>query len=245
MSTTSVEHDNSPSPAETTESAWGNDAGGDDFNYTPYSPWGPVAMTLGLASLLGLTNSIFGLGLAGLSSIVGIAAFFRIRAASGAFKGGGMAIAGAVMSVCCLVGGSVKLKYDFEHEVPAGYLRVSFPDEISDRRFIYYGNQRRLDPAVAELVGKKVFLKGFMWNVYKSDGLQEFMFLKDNGECCFGGEPKPYDMMMVHLKPDNTTPAFTGMISVSGTLQADPFAEKGEAVYTVEADIVEEALTPF
>ena len=51
--------------------------------------------------------------------------------------------------------------------------------------------------------------------------------------------------MMVKLKDDQTTPALTGMISVSGTLQADPFAEEGEAVYTVEADIVEEALTPF
>ena len=95
MSTTSVENDNSPTPVETAESAWGNTTGGDDFNYTPYSPWGPVAMTLGVASLLGLTNSIFGLGLAALSSIIGIAAFFRIRAAAGAFKGGGLAVAGA------------------------------------------------------------------------------------------------------------------------------------------------------
>ena len=72
-----------------------------------------------------------------------------------------------------------------------------------------------------------------------------FVFLKDNGECCFGGDPKPYDMMEVRMTGDQTTRAYTGMIAVSGTLNADVRAEEGEPVYIVDADIVEEAQTSF
>ena len=151
-----------------------------------------------------------------------------------------------ILSFLCLVAGSMKLSHAYQTECPDGYQRVNFPNEISAHEFIYYGKSRRLHPKVAPLIEQKVFLKGFMWQTKQADGISSFVFLKDNGECCFGGEPKPYDMMVVTLTGEQTTKAYTGsMVAVAGTLHANVNAGEDEPVYTVDADMVEEAQTSF
>ncbi len=231
--------------SESANSSWANGAEFDEFDYTPVSPWGPVALVLGIASLTGLTNSVFGLCIAFVGVVLGIAALLKIRANAPAVKGMGFAAVGLTLSVLCLSLGSVKLVHAYENECPEGYLRVNFPNEISKHEFAYYGGKRRLAPAVAPLIGQKVFLKGFMWQTQRDTGLSEFVFLKDNGECCFGGEPKPFDMMVVNMIDEQTTDAYGGMIAVSGVLNANVNAKEGEPVYTVDATIVEEAQTSF
>lgn len=230
---------------ETFETGWARDTSSDDFQYTSLSPWAPVALVLGVASLMALTNSIFGLILSFFAIIVCVLAAYQIRSMKDVYRGFGMAMCGLLLSTSCLVAGSWKLHYDYHHEVPEGYLRVNFPNEISKHEFIYYGSSRRLHEKVAPLIGQKVFLKGYMYNLEKLTGLKEFVFLKDNGECCFGGEPKPFDMMVVKMPEGTTTDAFRSMISVSGTLNADVTAGEGEPVYTIDADNVEEARTSF
>lgn len=227
------------------DSGWENQSEKDEFDYVPVSPFGPIALVLGLCSLTGLMNSVFGLVIALIGGIFGIIALFRIRADRGATKGSGFAGIGMLLSFACLIGGSMKLSHAYQTECPEGYIRVSFPNEISAHEFVYYGGNRRLHPDVAPLIEQKVFLKGFMWQTQKLEGLRSFVFLKDNGECCFGGEPKPYDMMFVTLTDEQITDAYTGMIAVSGTLHANVSAKEGEPVYTVDADIVEEAQTSF
>jgi hypothetical protein len=50
-----------------------------------------------------------------------------------------------------------------------------------------------------ELDGKRVFLKGYM---FPTDGrpVSEFTLCRDSGECCFGGQPSPWDMVRVVMK---------------------------------------------
>lgn len=245
MSSSTLAENVSRQTEQSADSAWSSDVRTDEFSYIPLSPWGPIALVLGIGSLTGLTNSVFGLGLACLGMVVGIGAVFRIRGSGGAVKGIGLAASGAVLSVMCLTLGSVKLSHAYKTECPEGFQRVSFPKDISDKQFVYYGGYRRLHPEVAELIGQPLFLKGFMWQTQKSEGLTEFVFLKDNGECCFGGEPKPYDMMLVKMADGQTTRAYTGMVAVAGVLNANVNAKEGEPVYTVDAEIVEEAQTSF
>lgn len=236
--------------AESSGAAWSSDAPPSDFSYAPVSPLGPVALVLGIASLTAFTNSILGIGLAIVATLVGIAALLRLWSTRTVFRGLGFAAAGAALSAGSLVFGSMKLKHAYENECPPGYQRVSFPNDISEYQFVYYGGQRRLHPSVAPYIGQKVFLKGYMWGTLDAKRLNRFVFLKDNGECCFGGDPKPYDMMEVRLGTDEdgnprTVPAYRGMIAVAGVLHANVAAGEQEPVYTVEADIVEEAQTSF
>ncbi|MDG1897187.1 MAG: hypothetical protein P8J37_20005 [Fuerstiella sp.] len=234
----------SETASETANSSWAKQGDPDEFDYIPVSPWGPVALVLGIGSLTGFFG-IFGLGLAVVGVCVGFAAIFKIGSGGPMVKGTGFAIAGLILSILCLSLGSLKMAHAYQTECPPGFQRVNFPNDISDWQFSYYGGVRRLHPMVAPLIGQKVFLKGFMWETQKSEGLENFVFLKDNGECCFGGSPKPFDMMVVNMTDGNTARAFNGMVAVAGVLNANVNAKEGEPVYTVDAVLVEEAQTRF
>lgn len=229
---------------QSAQSGWGGSGELDDFDYIPVSPWGPIALAFGVLSLTGFFG-MFGLYVSVAGVFLGGTAVARIRAAEGTVKGGWFAVLGLVLSVVCLTLGSAKMAYAYSTECPEGFRRVNFPNDIADKQFVYVGAQRKLHPDVAPLIGQKVFLKGFMWMTQQNEGLTEFILLKDNGECCFGGKAQPYDMMLVKLQDGLTTRAYTGMVAVAGVLQADVLAGEDAAVYTVEATQVEEARTGF
>lgn len=224
---------------------WGESSQSASFSYIPVSPWGSVAILLGICGLTAFLG-LFGIFVAGIAVIVSIAAILRIRGEHGMVRGMLLAALGLVLSLAGVSGGIASQIYHYNHEVPEGYLRVNFPEEISAREFQYFqGGQRRLHPEVAKLVGQKLFLKGFMWLTQTQKDLEEFVFLKDNGECCFGGEPKPYDMMLVRMQDGRKIDGHNGMVSVAGILRANVAAASGEAVYTVEAQMVEPSRTRF
>ncbi|MBL8809969.1 MAG: hypothetical protein JNM43_07325 [Planctomycetaceae bacterium] len=185
---------------------WSSDEG-NDFDYVPISPWAPLALCLGLLSLTGFIG-LFGLYVAAFGIFIGLAAFFRVRGAAGAVKGGGMSLIGLVLSVASLILGSAKMAHAYSTEVPDGYMRINFQKEIAEKQFYYVAGKRKLDPEVSKLVGKKLYLKGFMWATQATDGLPRFILLKDNGECCFGGKPKSHDFITVTLSsfPDGQRP---------------------------------------
>ncbi|MEZ6060577.1 MAG: hypothetical protein R3C19_09465 [Planctomycetaceae bacterium] len=235
---------NSSPTADSGHTGWAESGEFDDFSYVPVSPWGPITLVLGIGSLTGFFG-IFGLGLAVIGIVIGIAAWARIRASAETVKGMKFVAVGLVLSVLSLTLGSAKMAHAYSTEVPEGHQRVNFPRDISDKQFVYYGSQRRLHPEVAPLVGEKIFIKGFMYQTQKDDGLTEFVFLKDNGECCFGGQPKPFDMMLVRMGEGETTRAYSGIVAVAGVLEADVAAGEGKPVYTIDATLVEEARTRF
>ncbi len=177
---------------------WGSESDVADIDYVPVSPWAPIALCMGL---LGLTGFIgyFGLYVAFFGIFVGIGAISQIRSSGGFVKGTWMAALGLVLSICSFSLGSAKMSYDYQHEVPEGYQRVNFPKDVAEKQFVFYGGRRKLDPSVAALVGKKVYLKGFMYATQATEGLRQFILLKDNGECCFGGKPKSHDYIIVTL----------------------------------------------
>lgn len=177
---------------------WGTASDGEDLDYVPVSPWAPIALCMGL---LGLTGFIgyFGLYVAFFGIFVGIGAVKQIRSSGGFVKGTWMAMLGLVLSICSFGLGSAKMSYDYQHEVPEGYQRVNFQKDVAEKQFVFLGGYRKLDPAVAEVIGKKVYLKGFMYATRATEGLQQFILLKDNGECCFGGKPKSHDYIIVTL----------------------------------------------
>ena len=115
------------------------------------------------------------------------------------------------------------MSYDYKHEVPEGYLRVHFPKEVAEKQFVFFGGRRKLHPDVAPLVGKKVYLKGFMYATQATEGLRQFILLKDNGECCFGGKPKSHDYIIVtlpELESPSDRPAISNRASGMSVIEA-------------------------
>jgi hypothetical protein len=191
--------------------AWGATSEAEDLDYVPVSPWAPISLCMGL---LGLTGFIgyFGLYVAFFGIFVGVGAIKQIRSSGGFVKGTWMATLGLVLSICSFSLGSAKMSYDYQHEVPEGYQRVNFQKDVAEKQFVFVGGYRKLAPEVAAVIGKKVYLKGFMYATQANDGLRQFILLKDNGECCFGGKPKSHDYIIVTL-PALKSPADRPAIS--------------------------------
>jgi hypothetical protein len=211
-----------------------------DFDYKPVPAYAPVAGIIGIISATALYAEIMVLmALAGL--FVGGFALCRIRNANGTLGGKTWARVGLISSAFFFVTGVATHAYAYATEVPEGHIRVNFSRDISAKQFVYVNGVRELHADVAPLDGQKVFIKGFMWNTQKQTGLEDFVFLKDNGACCFGGAPKPYDMMIVKMQNGKTVDKIDGLVSVAGTLKCYP--QSSSAVYILEATYVARART--
>ncbi|MFK7820223.1 MAG: DUF3299 domain-containing protein [Planctomycetaceae bacterium] len=217
-----------------------------DFEYTPMSPLAPISVIL---CLLGLTAfmGFYGIFVALIASMVSLVAVRKIGATEGELGGLGMARTALVVSGLTVVASSVLLVIAYSTECPEGYERHNFPREISDYEFIYPGGQRQIPPEVEPILNKKVFIKGFVYHTRTTQNQREFILLKDQGDCCFGGDPAPHDMIHIKLSEDHESVNFPmlTMVSVAGVIEADPTAPPGQAVYEMEADQCEYSRTSF
>ena len=206
----------------------------DEFSYTPVTPLAPVSLVLGIAGLVGLLSEL-GLLVSFFGSVIGLIALIKIKRSAGALGGFVLATLGFLLSTTILFGGSAMHVYNYKTELPPDHLRVNFPREISKRQFVMDSGVREIHPDIKPMLGKKIFIKGWMYQTLKDEGIKQFVLLKDSGECCFGGDPKPYDMMQVTMAPGTTTKSYGSMVAVAGVLQADPSAAPGAPVYFLEA----------
>ena len=96
---------------------------------------------------------------------------------------------------------------DFKTEL--GALRVSY-DDLDLLKVL---NMDPVTPNAAELLPhwlkelnvKRVRIRGFMYPPFEETGLRHFVLARDNQICCFGRNPKVYDLITVLMRKDVTT----------------------------------------
>jgi len=154
---------------------------------------------VGDAVPLGMVGAIF----AAAALVLGWAGRRTVRRYPSEFTGSKLAATGIVGGFVLLVCGSASAIYTHNTEVPtlpdgSRYNRVGFwelqpdPDEP----------ELPISPKALELSGKPVFIKGYMHPGVSSMGkVNHFILVPDMGTCCFGGQPKPTDMIEVYV-PD-------------------------------------------
>lgn len=213
-----------------------------EFDYKPVPLLAPVSFFFAMTSGLALYTEI-ALPLCVFAFVLAWFARRTIKRAEGELGGGRLTGVALVASLLFFIGGIGTFAYAYSTEVPPGYLRVNFPRDISAKQFVYRNGVRELHPDVAPLDGKKIYIKGWMYNTRSQVGLDHFILLKDNGKCCFGGNPKPYDMIEVRMKPGLRVDRLDGMVAVAGVLHCRPQA--AGAVYRMEATLVEPARTRY
>jgi hypothetical protein len=220
--------------------------GFEEFDYKPIPPLAPVSLLLGVCALSGLLSPLGAL-FALFGFVLGLVAIRQIRRAEGGYSGQKIATAGVVLSTMLFVGSVSLHAYWFATEVPEGYQRVSFTTDISRKGFIIEDNQMRVHPDVAELAGKPLFVKGYMYPVGQVTGLSTFLLCRDNGDCCFGGQPKLADMIMVKLRDGLTTNHTQHMVAVAGTFRIRNRWNEStlEPAFELEATQVELAKTSY
>ncbi len=208
--------------------------GFDDFSYRPLPPLAPVSLLLGLCAFsgwlspLGLVFAIFGV-------ILGIVAQRQICAADGGFSGKGLANAGVVLSALLFVSGVGLHIFWFATEVPEGFRRISFSTDISKKAFVIQNGYTTVHPDIAALNGEKLFVKGYMYPEMRQDGLESFILCRDNGACCFGGQPKLTDMIRVKMTEGQTVRHNPNLVSVAGDFRLNA-GDVGELKPAFELD---------
>jgi hypothetical protein len=111
------------------------------------------------------------------------------------FVGVPLACAALLVSAACLGGGLVTLSITYARELPEGFVRLDYgmlqplpgdpPEAIPD-------SARAMD-------GKNVLLKGYMYPGKQQRGIVQFLLVRDQGDCCFGGNPKITDRVLVQM----------------------------------------------
>jgi hypothetical protein len=109
----------------------------------------------------------------------------------------GRLLAIAAMAACSLmlVGGLVYQSVVYATELPPGFARLNYaelqpadgdpPDAVPD--------------AARALDGHDVLLKGYMYPGKQQRDIVQFLLVRDQGDCCFGGNPKITDRVLVQL----------------------------------------------
>lgn len=207
----------------------------EDFDYKPVAILGPVSLFIGVCAATGLMfPSGVLLGLAGI--LLAIVALYQIRVADGELTGRFLAVSGLVVSTAMTLAGGGYHGYVYATEVPEGYERLSF-SWLSNQGMIVEESGARPTDDVAKFDGKKIYIKGYMYPVRQRHGLTEFVLCKDNGDCCFGGQPKLTDMIAVKMQPGLSVDLLEQqLVGVAGIFRASTVTQSGEltSVYMLE-----------
>jgi len=119
----------------------------------------------------------------------------------------------------------------FNVEGPEDSIRVTY-DDIDLLRVL---NMEPVIPDALKLFpdwlksldGKRIRLRGFMYPAFSETGLTGFGFARDNDICCFGKNPKVYDLFAVKLRENVTTDYIQGRpFDVVGVFHILPASEE-------------------
>ncbi|MEZ6045488.1 MAG: hypothetical protein R3C11_07880 [Planctomycetaceae bacterium] len=80
-----------------------------------------------------------------------------------------------------------------------------------------------------ELDGKLIRIRGFMFPPFEATGIEKFLLARDNEICCFGRDPKIYDIIRVKMKEGTSTDYISNRpFDVIGRFHIAPEAWEGD-----------------
>jgi hypothetical protein len=221
---------------------------GDEFLYRPIPSLIPVSLAFVLISLVaGVWDVLLIIPFVG--GTLAVMSLRQIRRSGGTLSGGWLACTSLSLQAIMFAGFAAMHAYSYATEVPDGYERVNFTSDISKKGFSNQYGRLGIHPDVQQLVGKKVMIKGYMYPTKQMRGLKSFVLCRDNGDCCFGGQPKPTDMILVKMTGDKTVDFHDNkvMVAVSGIFKAEPTVDETglQPVYQLEGEFFGKAKTLY
>ena len=196
--------------------------GADEFQYRPVPPLVAISLGFVFLSMLAIISDLL-LAVPLIGIVIAFMAYYQVSRSRGDLSGGGMALGSLIAMLLMFVGFGGMHLHSYATEVPDGYARVNFTNDISKKGFETVDGQMGVHPDVAALADKPIYLKGYMYPFRETHGLRSFVLCKDSGECCFGGQPKQTDMILVNMLDDATVNyQDKRLVGVAGTLRVEP-----------------------
>ena len=172
-----------------------------------------------------------------LGIVLGVVAWRDIAARPTELGGRRLAIAAIALSACTLVGGLVYQSFVYSQELPPGFQRANYamlqplpgdpPTAIPD--------------SARELDGRDVLLKGYMYPGKQQQGIAQFLLVRDQGDCCFGGNPKITDRVLVQMRDSKGIEFSPRLRKIAGRFAVRPTgtaALDGGVLYHLEDAVV-------
>lgn len=227
-----------------------------EFIYQPIPASAPLSAGAGALACLGpiwhLAEGVSPLSIVAWTFVclaagtLGLLTIAKIRKTEGAFSGTKTATTGVVLggvAALCNIGVTALL---VTTEVPEGFRSVNFTSDISQKGF---GAQNELHPEIAAMNGKKIYLRGFMYRGKQRLGLNSFVIVKDNQQCCFGRQPNQSDMIEVFLPAGETFDLELGLTGVAGTFRTSNTRSQSQLqfrpIYRIDAELCKRAKVGF
>lgn len=205
--------------------------------YRSLSAAAMATFILGILSSLALLDWTMGL-VPAITLVLGVYAVRKVRRCESELTGLGLARAGLALAIAFWAVGATRLAYLYATEVPEGYQRLSYellqPDPAVPGQLI--------PPSAAAWHGKRAFVKGYVYPGRQTEGIGDFILCRDQGDCCFGGNPKLTDRIQVHLADPLRLTYTPRLVKVAGTFHLRPMAAAdglGQVVYYLDADYLE------
>jgi hypothetical protein len=132
---------------------------------------------------------------------------------------------------------------DFKTEGPENALRVSFDDvdlmKVLNMEPVIASAPQLLPKWLKDLDGKRIRLRGFMYPPFDNEDLPGFVLARDNEICCFGRNPKVYDLVSVVMRENHTTDYIEGRpFDVVGDFHIGDTIEPGELFWIDNAIVI-------
>ncbi len=134
---------------------------------------------------------------------------------------------------------------EFKEEGPEGAIRVSYDDfdllKVLNMDPVTANAAELMPKWLKDLDGKRVRVRGFMYPPFEETNLPFFVLARDNQICCFGRNPKIYDLVEVFMRKGVTTDYIQNRpFDVVGIFRINPAAEGGQLyqLYQIEDAVV-------
>jgi hypothetical protein len=217
-----------------------------EFSYRPVPALVPISLGLLAVSVLAFLSELLVL-LPLLAAGLAAWAWRKIARNSELYSGATTAKLVTVAGLVVLVAASLFHVYAIATEVPPGFERVNFRKQISNFDVPKVDGKLQIPADVQQLDGKSIFLKGYMYPTKQTRGITRFVLCRDSGECCFGGNPKVTDMVLVKLDEGKQTSFRAGLVAVAGVFHCDNDADDSglHPVYRLDASVCEPAKTLY
>lgn len=195
----------------------------DVSEYRSFSSWAVGSLVLALVGvalllLLGSDGFVLYAPIQVVGFMIGLLGLYKIRRNNFELTGEKVAKAGVALSAVCFVVGGSWAAFVYMTEVPEGYDRISF--YTLDSEGATAGSPISQD--AAKYHGKSVFIKGYVHpGVNGLGNISRFVLVGDLSACCFGGQPKPWDMVEVDLKPGDELTYDMKLHRLWGTISID------------------------
>jgi hypothetical protein len=153
-----------------------------------------------------------------LGFVLGLVAIRDIAGRPAVLTGRPLAIAAMILSTLSLVGGLAYLSAVYAAELPEGFSRLTFaslqplPGDPADA----------IPDSAREMDGRDVLLKGYMYPGKQQTGISQFLLVRDQGDCCFGGNPKITDRVLVQLRDPKGIPFSPRLTKIAGRFAIRP-----------------------